>query len=60
MHARFVLQALLAMSICAAISACYRMPSDDDYSLVPMVNHPDYTKGGAQKSAIPGLPAGDY
>lgn len=27
-----------------ALSACYRMPSEDDYCLVPTTNNPDITR----------------
>lgn len=26
------------------LTSCYRMPNDDDYSAVPLTNHPDLTR----------------
>jgi hypothetical protein len=34
------------------LSSCYRMPSEDDYSLIPMTNNPDFRNSGDQ---IPGV-----
>jgi hypothetical protein len=40
---------------------CYRFPTEEDYSLVPLTNNPDLRddRGGAP-SAVPGLPNGNY
>lgn len=57
MFARFILQPLLFVILIVTATACYTMPGEDDFSLVPMTNHPDYTGGGNKGSAIPGLPA---
>lgn len=26
------------------LCSCYRMPSEDDYNAVPLINHPDLTR----------------
>lgn len=36
------------------LSACYRMPTEDDYSLVPTVNNPSITREKAG-SAMPNM-----
>lgn len=40
------------------ISGCYRMPTDEDYSLVPVTNNPSITC--EKPSALPGMPAVGY
>ncbi len=45
--------------ILSCLTACYRVPTDDDYSLLPLTNSPDL-RGGNNGSAIPGLPGGTY
>lgn len=32
--------------ILGCLTACYRMPDENDYSVVPMVNNPDFTREG--------------
>lgn len=35
---------LCAALILISATACYRMPTDDDYCLIPSTNNPDYTR----------------
>jgi hypothetical protein len=35
---------LSALFIACAFTACYKMPTEDDCSLVPMTNNPDVTR----------------
>lgn len=48
----FCLLTLFATSLCS----CYRMPTDDDYSLVPSTNNPTVTR---QRAESP-LPQASY
>ena len=32
------------------LTSCYRMPTSEDYSLIPLTNNPDFTK---EKSSSP-------
>lgn len=43
----------LAMGILCAMTACYRMPTDDDYSLIPSTNNPAFSR--QKTNEIPGL-----
>ena len=43
---------LLAVGI--LLIGCYRMPTDDDYSVVPQTNHPDVTRE-KQTTAMPSV-----
>ncbi len=36
------------------ISSCYRMPSDDDYCVIPTTNNPDVTREGPGQ-LVPGM-----
>lgn len=36
--------ALSAVIFSVIATACYRMPTDDDYSLIPMTNNRDFTR----------------
>lgn len=40
MMKNFILISLAALFL----TACYRMPTDEDYNAVPLVNHPDLTR----------------
>lgn len=44
---------LLVAVILGCVTSCYRMPNDDEFSVVPLTNNPDFTRKGAQ-SPIPG------
>lgn len=35
-------------------TSCYRMPTEDDYSLIPLTNNPTYTRERAS-SPVPGV-----
>lgn len=37
----------LCLTLLMAASSCYRMPTEDDYSVVPATNHPDVTRAKA-------------
>ena len=40
----------LSLLLCL-LNGCYRMPTDEDYNAVPLINHPDLTK--EKSSALP-------
>jgi len=46
----------IAISLLATtlFTACYRMPSEDDYSVVPSTNNPDITNAKSE-SCLPNL-----
>lgn len=48
---------LLLLTLLACTTACYRMPGEDDYSVIPLTNNPDINGvGGAEDSnPVPGL-----
>lgn len=48
--------ALLIFTTCCLLStsACYRMPTDEDFSIVPMTNNPHITRE-SQSSNIPNV-----
>jgi len=50
---KFAKVMLLLIIAYSTVSCCYRMPEDDEYSLVPATNNPHYTK--EKGSAVPGL-----
>lgn len=45
---------ILATSCLLTTSACYRMPTEEDFSIVPMTNNPDITRE-SQSSNIPNV-----
>lgn len=45
---------LVAFLTLAAISGCYRMPTDDDYCLIPTTNNPTVTRETASP-LMPGM-----
>lgn len=47
----YILLALLACNLCG----CYRMPTEDDYSTVPLVNNPDLTREKPSQQLMPGV-----
>lgn len=49
MNAKFTKVSLAILSL-ILLAGCYRMPGDDDYSVVPTTNNPDIVrdKGGEQ------------
>ncbi|MBA3815216.1 MAG: hypothetical protein H0X29_01590 [Parachlamydiaceae bacterium] len=44
---------LLTLFVATCLTSCYRMPTDDDYSLIPMTNNRDFTREKSQ--GIPGV-----
>lgn len=48
---------LLLITLLATATACYRMPGEDDYSVIPMTNNPDINGVGGAEDAnpVPGL-----
>lgn len=44
---------LLILLISSLTSCCYRMPEEDEYSLIPATNNPNYTREKA--NATPGV-----
>lgn len=49
---------LLGIMLLGCLTSCYRMPGDDDYSVVPVTNNPDFTKCG--KGGAPGMPSSKF
>jgi PBP1b-binding outer membrane lipoprotein LpoB len=45
---------ILLLTLATLMTACYRMPTDDDFSLVPATNNPAVT-GERDESAMPGM-----
>jgi hypothetical protein len=45
----FLFTALMGLTL----TSCYRMPGEDDYSLIPNINNPDITR--AKESAEPAM-----
>lgn len=41
---RLISLSLLLLTAGTAVNSCYRMPTEDDYSLVPSTNNPDTTR----------------
>jgi hypothetical protein len=39
--------------LCCAVSCCYRMPEDDEFSMIPSTNNPNYTR--EKSGGAPGL-----
>ena len=54
MNVSKLLIALIIASTTFLCTACYRMPTDDDYSLVPTTNNPSVTCE-KNDSMLPGL-----
>lgn len=50
---RIILKFFLLISIIISATACYRMPTDEDYCLIPSTNNPDFTR--ERESATPGI-----
>jgi|GEM_PF-1086985 len=53
-YLKFKKHALMLIVLCS-LSSCYRMPTDNDYSLVPNVNNPDVTRGKPGSLTAPGM-----
>lgn len=43
----------LASFVTVVLTSCYRMPTDDDYSLIPMTNNRDFTR--EKSEGLPGV-----
>jgi hypothetical protein len=52
-----MIRQLLIFALLATTAACYRMPDENDYSLIPTTNNPDFTKnsGKGKGSSMPGI-----
>ncbi|KAF3362343.1 hypothetical protein PHSC3_001172 [Chlamydiales bacterium STE3] len=37
------------------LAGCYRMPTEDDYSVIPATNHPDIVHDQGNNSFVPNL-----
>ena len=49
-------QILFLFLLCSFILiACYRMPADDEYSVVPSTNNPDLTREKSSGSFMPNM-----
>lgn len=47
-------KSILLISLISVLSGCcYRMPEDDEFSLIPSTNNPSYTR--EKPNAVPGL-----
>jgi len=47
-------KSLLLLVLTLSATSCYRMPSDDDCSMIPSTNNRDYTR--EKGKGAPGLP----
>lgn len=52
---KIVFLALPFLILAASASSCYRMPSEDDYSLLPSTNNPEMTRQRAEP-VMPQMP----
>lgn len=46
----------VALSACVLLTmstSCYHMPSEDDFSVIPSTNNPDFTRAIKEKSPMP-------
>lgn len=41
---RYFTLLLCSLSLLFCATSCYRMPTEEDYSLIPLTNNPDYTR----------------
>jgi hypothetical protein len=46
---------MLSFLFCSCLTGCYRMPTDDDYCLVPNLNNPDITRDKGNNSMMPNM-----
>lgn len=49
---------ILCFIILGCFTSCYHMPGEDDYSVVPVTNNPDFTK--SSKSGAPSMPSSKF
>jgi hypothetical protein len=45
----------LTFLLLATATSCYRMPTDDDYSVIPMTNNPDLQRRESKQSMMPSV-----
>lgn len=50
-----MLKYFFAMLILGSLASCYKMPTDEDYCLVPNLNNPDITRDKGGNKLAPGL-----
>lgn len=50
------IQFLMICMLFSFFTGCYRMPTDDDYSLIPMTNNPSVTRERGNQL----IPNGDF
>ncbi|MFA6916745.1 MAG: hypothetical protein WC222_10145 [Parachlamydiales bacterium] len=51
---KFITLALLLVTI-TTLTSCYRMPTDQDYCVLPTTNNRNVTRERAQQSPMPGI-----
>jgi hypothetical protein len=53
----FLKNSLIILALLAGTTACYRMPAEDEFSVIPLTNNPDINGvGGAEDmNPVPGL-----
>lgn len=44
-----LLSTIMILIVLATAASCYRMPTEDDYSLIPSTNNPDYCRSNSGK-----------
>jgi hypothetical protein len=47
--------ALLGILLVGCLGGCYRMPTDEDYCLIPSTNNRDFTRESPANSLMPGV-----
>lgn len=52
----FKIRSILMLTLFSLFSSCYRMPTEDDYSLIPTTNNPSVTR----EKGNPLIPNGDF
>jgi len=45
---------LILLSL-VVVAGCYRMPTDDDFCVIPNTNNPNITREAGHQSALPGM-----
>lgn len=54
LHQTTISRFLYVATLLIALTGCYRMPTDQDYSVIPTTNNPDIT-GDKRVSPLPGV-----
>lgn len=44
---------LCAGILLGALGSCYHMPADDEFSVIPSTNNPEFTRAVKEKSPMP-------